>query len=249
MCKITFCPLLILSSPNLPITRFSEKLLEFASKCIDQCTENKIEIHLAREVWNQIFLSFPWGTAGTDEIKQYVAFWRSAIIGPLNKKIKFHDIEQNKSSCNFSEVICETSKNKELNHEWINWLNYWSDGKLINNKIVKGLATNRECCQNENRSSLCEKFIPVLGKIDLKIVCHPWYLIYPLSLPSTGEYCFVPPIGWEKLQSRKGKNYGYLDNDNNEWVWDLGHDDHWDVQLNKRNKYIRISADGKEIDK
>lgn len=72
------------------------------------------------------------------------------------------------------------------------------------------------------------------------------------GLPKNGQYPYIPP---KKFYSHKLSDFpkhseknGFLDNKNQIWVWDKKHKDHWDVQLDDGDDYLRVAPDGRLLD-
>jgi len=248
MAEATICPLVLLSTDNIPVSQINKNFAGVAKSIIDECKKYKIKLELSREVWDRINSLFPWNHEGNDVLMQYIHHWRAAILGPLNKMVIFVDVDQGVNQQKLDEITCEVSNDNDLHIAWVKWLCFWSTGNMINNEFIKGLATEGSCCPQDNHSPLCERFTMVLEIRDWKTVRFPLYKKYPSSLPAEGQYTFRPPDNWNNQQISRGQNHGYLDKDGNEWVRDKLHQDHWDVQIFGTTYYRRISDDGRDID-
>ncbi|MGI9418329.1 MAG: polymorphic toxin type 17 domain-containing protein [Geminicoccaceae bacterium] len=72
-----------------------------------------------------------------------------------------------------------------------------------------------------------------------------------MGLPTEGDVTFDPGkrTTEDTLVKNRGEKHGYLDQDDNEWNWDKGKNDHWDVTLSDagKRKFGHLSKSGTHI--
>jgi hypothetical protein len=111
---------------------------------------------------------------------------------------------------------------------------------MPNSESEEGIFASLSC---GNGMSFSGCFI-LLNSEDMNKIKYPWLRIYNKPLPPTGEYKFIPPITWKQNASPvRGINHGYLDVNGHEWIWDMLHQNHWDVQ--DGTPYKNVTPDGR----
>lgn len=247
MAKATFCPFLLIASEGMSIDEISEKFLDKSILYIDKCFEHEIDIEISRNIWEKTLDLFPWNTRGDQVLMQYVSLWRKLIFIRLQKKAKFIDVCKNEESTNECNQTCNMNMLGDMKYFWYDWLVYWQTGQVIKGKYLNGIFGDEIVCGPKQKHN-CFKHIFIQELPEMLILLQPMYLKYPKTLPHKGDFPFVPPTHWGQNNiSLKGKNGGYVDKENNEWIWGTHHGDHWDVQLAKGHNYMRVSPDGKKL--
>jgi len=242
----TLCPGLLVASHTIPHALISQKLLDVAKTHIDTCKKLKIRLMISNDVFTRIMVLFPWNCEGNDELRQLTAVWRAAVLTPFTKNCDFVQVPFGEQAPPNGGKGCLIAGDEDLANLWEKWLTHWSNGIAVQDKFIKGVASDPICCTSAHEG-YCNRFILVLTADDWQLVRFPWYIKYPLDLPAEGETSFSPPSNWETQPLARGPNNGYLDLNDNEWVWDKLHDDHWDVQLVGGDGYKRVTTDGRVI--
>lgn len=246
MSDATVCPLLLIASPDAPSEEIDAKFLRVAKEHIDRCRTAGIKLSISRAVLLRVMELFPWHLQGDPVLRQLVTIWRASVLTPL---LRLADLIECVSQPTQGEVAeqCAIAFDMTLSTTWVEWLTEWTLGTTIGERSVKGIAADQSC-QATIESGLCGRFTLVFDAPGWEVVLHPWYHRYPNTLPATGQVRFVPPPNWRTGELRRGLSHGFVDSSGREWVWDKGHNDHWDVVINPSRPYRRISPDGRDLD-
>jgi len=244
----TICPLLLVASPEMPPNEVDRRFLCVVEEHLDECSRRDIHIHLSRQTLEACLGAFPWHGMGDARLRQRIALWRSAVLTPLRRHCILHSVPVPNTEESVPHQSCAVGTHTTISHAWSQWLTAWANGPRVNGKLVKGLATEERACNPGDTKTDCDEFTVVTSASDWLLVQFPWYHKYPRELPAEGPFVFCPPSGWESSAPQRGESHGYVDVSGNEWRYDRFHRDHWDVQLQGKNTYRRISADGRDID-
>lgn len=150
---------------------------------------------------------------------------------PINRIRYNYNIKQNINCCIQSDI----------SNKWLGFIIAWKE----NSSREKGIYPTTHC-------SIAEiEHIKVVHNIfDWKLIAFPWLEKTSIYLPVGGDTPYIPPKNWKRMNlKRKVKInrelcYGYIDINNNIWVWDKMHKNHWDVQQGEKHKtYKKVYLD------
>ena len=249
MPEATICPFVLLVDPSTPYNSLNKQFLDFAKKHLDNLEKHDIDIYISKKTFSYIYEMFPWKLRNDNRRSQHISMWLQSVLVPLNKKIKkIENLPFDYNARKKFSFTCGVESDHRLCNSWIDWLSFWYKPPLINNKSLKGLVVGFNCSKHEQLSELCQNYTTVYSNNDWGIVIYPWYHKYKRNLPAEGDFPFKPPLNWQS-HSRPllGKNHGYLDENNNEWIWCKKHKNHWDVQLVHKRGRMRITPNGTEL--
>lgn len=243
MSKVTFCPHHIINIKNDIVPEVIEKY--FIQPLVDflrNAYENKLTVCVSQSLINEFEGTHPWYLLSDPFWKSWIKDWYG-ILKPLLTKAEI--IEHPISDHNVLTRCCELPQH--INKIFDNFLDEIATHTLPNNVNEEAVFTPTPWCNNFN------DFIEIKNPEDINLAKFTWYRIYPYTLPCQGEIPFKPPAAWKQsVVPRRGNhpNYGYMDSLNREWVWDLFHNDHWDVQNagGGRGNYVNVSPDGRKLD-
>ncbi|KHT18887.1 hypothetical protein [Pectobacterium brasiliense] len=175
--------------------------------------------------------------------KKWIYDWYN-ILKPLLSKAEIlkHPILDSQGLTRCTELPAR------INKIFDDFLDEIATHTLPNNSNEEAIFIPTPWCANFN------DFITIKNPEQIKFAKYTWYKIYPSNLPCQGEVPFVPPETWKhstKPSRGNAPGYGYMDSSRHEWIWDLLHDNHWDVQDpgGGRNNYKNVSSEGKILDR
>lgn len=237
--KVTICPKSMIAPFHLEPEYIEKTFIDPLRNFISEVIKLQIELHLPTIIVQNIISDFPWNKANDNLWKQYLFDWQQIIWSDLEKclvNIAIESTQQDfKEPHRCGEITCE------LNTIWQNFLSSFGSLPKVRGTFREGLHKFGNC----SKKSKCHEFYFVTNLTDLIFVKYPWLLRYDIRLPTAGQKPFQPPVDWDTRRTIKGKNYhGFVDVNGYEWVWDLLHNDHWDVQFGNC-KYLKVSPTGK----
>lgn len=243
MAKVTFCPHHILNingniSPEVIEKFFISPLTDFLKIAYD----NKLTVCISQALMDEFENTHPWSLISDPLWKKWITDWYSLLKPLLSKaEILKHPILVGAGSTRCKGLSAHLNKILD------DFLFEIATHTLPNNSNEEAIFIPTSWCVNFN------DFITLKSTNEIKIAKYTWYKIYPQTLPCEGELPFVPPVTWKRSNvpiKATAPNYGYIDSLRREWVWDLLHDNHWDVQNpgGGRDNYQNVSPEGKVLD-
>lgn len=240
MSRVTFCPHHILDiqediTPQSIEQFFINPLVEFLKNAF----ENNLTVCVSQVLIDEFDKTHPWRLLDDPTWKGWIIDWYS-LLKPLLSKAEILDHQTLDGE---GQIRC-TGLTININKIFDDFLNEFATHTLPNNSNEEAIFTPTPWCSNFS------DFITLDKPEQIIFAKYTWYKIYPHNLPCQGEFPFIPPIIWRHSSMPSRGNfptYGYLDSLNREWVWDLFHNNHWDVQApgGGLNNYKNVSPEGK----
>jgi len=240
MTAVIVCPhyLFLNSVQGKSAPDIEEEVFTPLLKILEKCLRHNINVYYSLDTMEHIDNNFPWNLSNDIQWKGFIRDWYTYIVTHLSKygyildgPIKHRGYKR----CLNLDLTVDSLFENELNR--------FLDKKNAAGIIVKGVVARSAC-----KSKLsCNDFMVVLTPDDLRMVKYPWLRVIDKRLPVNGDHPFIPPVDWSKYKApKRGNNNGYLDNSNQEWIWDKLHKDHWDLQINGGKSHINVLTNGKK---
>lgn len=248
MSDATFCPLLFVPNSSLTPDEIEKYQIKFLDLHLTLCDKYKIRLCFSTKLFDIICSCFPWNLKNDPAWKQYILLWESVVFGPIQKKAIFSNVAEDHSERSEYTYNCQIKDLGDIMSALSDWMHAWLGEEWFRSKVLRGLISDSSrCSENEGNNALCDYYIKIRFAKDYELLLFPWKHLYPHDLPHAGDFPFVPPENWMVCgKAAKGENFGYIDREGNEWMWDKMHKDHWDVQF-PSGGYIRITNDGRRL--
>ncbi|MGL5423917.1 hypothetical protein [Serratia sp. JSRIV004] len=243
MAKVTFCPHHIIDikeniTPEVIEKYFIEPLVNF----LENAFNNELTVCVSQTLMTEFENTHPWRLMNDPIWKKWINDWYSLLKPLLSRaEILKHPILDGEGLTRCDELPAH------INKIFDDFLDAIATHTLPNNANEEAIFIPTPWCANFN------EFITIDSPEQIKFAKFTWYKIYPSNLPCQGEFPFVPPEAWRRsIIPRKGNapSHGYIDSARREWIWDLLHKNHWDVQNpgGGRDNYTNVSPEGKVLD-
>ena len=176
---------------------------------------------IPRDIFDEIMGQWPYNADGYQKIGNQRIDSHTLMLaftdGRLKKPKYDYSAKKNMNCCEKSEI----------NNRWLGFLISWKEASANS----KGIYPTDACSIDEIE---CIKVVHELKT--WRLLAFPWLEKTDYKLPTEGDSPYIPPQDWNcinlkrKIKIRGEMNYGYIDINNDIWVWDKKHKDHWDVQ-------------------
>lgn len=238
MAKLTICPHFLVDYPLSNPQDIENTIIQPLLELLTLAEDNGVSIYLSSEIMEVFEDRYPWHKMNDDMWKGYLNSWYLLITQKLNRNCIFlvGNSPYGSGSCN---VV-----SSNINAMFQNFLSVFAISNMANGQKKEAIITNNTC-----GSAPYQELFSFDMPSKIMFVVAPWLRIYKKPLPYTGEFSFIPPQGWENMSILpKGTQHGFIDKTGNEWVWDLLHKNHWDVQHpSPRGSYTNICPEGKRL--
>ncbi|HEI9768028.1 hypothetical protein ABM024_08990 [Morganella morganii] len=245
MAKVTFCPHHIIDlkegmTPAEVEKFFIEPLINFLKNAFD----SELTVCVSQFLITEFENTYPWKLIESPIWKQWIHDWYSLLKPHLARaEIIEHSISDS-DGVGFNR--CD-GLSADINKIFDDFLSAIATQTLPGHSNEEAVFTPTPWCTN------FDDFIRIENIEQLKLAKFTWYKFYPQNLPCQGEFPFVPPETWRRsTEPRRGNTArrGYIDSSRREWIWDLLHNNHWDVQNpgGGRDNYTNVSPDGRILD-
>lgn len=237
MNKVTLCPHLILDMPDITPEEVEEKFIYPFIEFINEIVNYNVEVVFSKILMESFEQHFPWSNSLDPRWETFIKNWYGLISSKFRRiHLVNHEVfeEQQNIRCN--------SLSDNTNLVFNSFLTSIATHSLVNRESEESVFTPTiHCCDYSD-------FIQLKNKDDFKKSQFTWYKIYPLNLPCIGTCVFIPPQNWRSQNHpRLGGRHGYIDETGKEWIWDLLHNTHWDVQHARQGagRYNNVTPDGR----
>ncbi|MEZ8844279.1 polymorphic toxin type 17 domain-containing protein [Vibrio splendidus] len=240
MGKLTICPHFLVDYPLNNPQDIENTIIQPLVELLSLAEDNNVSIYLSTEIMALFQDRYPWHKMDDDLWTGYLRNWHLLITQKLARNSQFLA-----GSSPYSTDHCNAIS-ADINSMFQTFLSAFAISNMPNGLKKEAIITNDKC---GDTPTPYQGLFRLDKPVKFMFVLAPWLRLYKKPLPYRGQFPFVPPQGWENMAILpKGPQHGFVDNGGNEWVWDLLHKNHWDVQHPAPNRgYSNICPEGKRL--